>query len=302
MDELSLTCNVIDAIAINKSTDRIREILHQSHKDDGLLEYTIKFAIQYNDVPALEECLKYVDGFLTGPPNKRNRSLLVIACQRDSLECLQYIYQHDILDQDVYYSGITELETAISYKSYRCTEWLITNWRGDLYCLGFFKTNSMIEDKFKEDIVIRALQLQISEVNGIPAYLLVNAVVYGKYSIASFIMCTCVGNYRIMPGLSHSVDRYLDKWNAVCVYLIHKFQITQLDISNLQEPSSVPDFDICVRSVQSEHRALLERRMAFAMSTHKRLGADSPIQSYLDVNLMDRIIFLSLRHESLKIT
>lgn len=292
-------------------------------------------AVSKNIPDGLDKCLEYgfnpwaryhFDGVFEGP-------LMFYVCIRDRVECLQYIHRRGF-DLIRYNDGRTVLQEAILHSSTQCVFWLINVARIPLSApitnppLEFIIEHAHISTTEKSPgcVYVKLLLSHgdrlLCPISRITNYMKKQTGCNEELTLELIKCHSCITtpemlfwsmvNYHLtlisyitdvddvrtitipksdqVPWKRGKVGKF--RWNTSLVYIVWRYHISKI----------ITTFHLskeCRRGLEIEKTALIRRREAVAMSTHKRLGADSPIQQCLDENLMEKIIQLSLQQEIL---
>lgn len=319
---------ILDAL-INNDTEKACSVVTNAapKRTQDFLDYALNLAVQYNNPTLMDTCMRHghfpiLSYNLLKSPGSIDMCTI---CKFDSLGCLQCVIRHGHDPNQISNPGkVTILKFCMNYKALRCTRWLISDLRVDVtipleeppmqIMLRDPSTTSEFLTVAVELLIDRGIRL--SDVIGfimyylqpyrkhIDEHLVIKLLKVHNCMPTSDMLSTAVhcqkpllARYIMDCGIRKIKGSALSTEAGMYIYLIHAFHITNITIT----PFEHYPIEQCRRALERESQSLRERRLALAMCTHKRLGANCPIQSTIDDALFRHIISLSLQREHLTI-
>lgn len=288
-------------------------------------------AVSHNSVMLLEACINRGGFDISEIREDYNEdddedegacSLVEFSCMKDHLECLQCLYKHgaDVTTENPFIY-------CFSVGAIRCIRWFITESNViDPVSISLLPLLKELKEKdihrnevlnlvldhglrfnklqieygivwciyhklFDDDMLIKLIDVHNFTPSG---KILGYAFIYNRVRLAHYIISLGIRDVQIPIAEMDEVKTDL------CIFLVYKFGITHFVIDD--SGKSLDFYIKCCEIAQKEHKLITERGIAFAGCTHKRLGSDSPLQQFLDRNLMDYIIKLALPSETLTVS
>lgn len=259
-------------------------------------------------------------------------TLVQYACDLDHLECVKCLHKYGVDLNAESPDGNNALSVAVISESVQCIRWLVLerkakepegffalsdviDWSNhggrviieimDLLLTNGFRLANPINDvehymrsqEFGDELVLKMLHLHhIEKPSGKMIGL---AFLKKRYNLMCYMIDREVFSTELCIPSFDSVNVFSDPSSEhcmICYYLIRRYHFEEMIHGPCTHHETDAEewfsrfYEEC-NTVCSAER--VRPRIAFAGCTHKRLGFDSPIQQFLDVEMLNRIVDLS---------